>query len=324
MLVVASHGMQNESNVFIIPTQANCNDKLNLERTCVSHLTVLEYLNECLDDKARHASGIIKELIFLLIMDMCRVPGQISLTKPMSDPEQNKGPRCWSIRYSTSRGSVAADGAQGSHSPLVLGLLDKKSGIFALSVSLEQGIKNACKAVEELSGIDTRQRPTDMNLRLLGNFTLRKPERPRSLSEGAVPVNTAKAFLHEEEVQLRVSFAVPQTLDARECRGLIGLPEGLTALTALQMLGSVQECKRLTEVPGGLSALTALQTLDLTLCGGLRGLPEGLCALTALKTLDLTRCEGLRGLPEGLSALTALQTLNLYRCRGLRGLPEGL
>jgi hypothetical protein len=68
---------------------------------------------------------------------------------------------------------VAADGQQGSHSPLVLGLLDRQSGIFAPGVSLEQGIKNACKAVEELSGVHIRQSPTDMKLYHVRDFFLK-------------------------------------------------------------------------------------------------------------------------------------------------------
>ncbi len=42
----------------------------------------------------------------------------------------------------------------------------------------------------------------------------------------------------------------------------------------------LSECKGLTGLPEGLSALTALQTLDLS--GWLTGLPQGLSALTAL------------------------------------------
>ncbi len=163
MLVVASHGMQHESNVFIIPAQAKCDSKLNLERTCVSHLRVLEYLNECLDIKARRcAMSQNQELKFLLIMDMYRVPGEFEfpLTQTISEPKQKNAPRCWSICYSTSRGSVAADGARGSHSPLVLGLLDPESGIFAPGVSLKEGIEHACNVVETQSGVGPGQSPT--------------------------------------------------------------------------------------------------------------------------------------------------------------------
>jgi hypothetical protein len=49
-------------------------------------------------------------------------------------------------------------------------------------------------------------------------------------------------------------------LDPGDCKGLTGLTKGLSALTALQMLG-LQECKWLTALPEGLSALTALKTL---------------------------------------------------------------
>ena len=95
----------------------------------------------------------------MLIMDMCRVPGEFALTNTISEPDQNKAPECWSICYSTSRGSVAADGAPGSHSPLVLGLLDPQSGIFAPGVSLKEGIGHACSVVEEQSGVDTVKVP---------------------------------------------------------------------------------------------------------------------------------------------------------------------
>ena len=87
---------------------------------------------------------------------------------------------------------MAADGQQGSHSPLVLGLLDRQSGIFAPGVSLEQGIKNACKAVEELSGVDIRQSPTDMKLYHVRDFTLHPAaaERTQDVSEGAGSADT--------------------------------------------------------------------------------------------------------------------------------------
>ena len=95
MLVVASHGMQHESNVFIIPAQAKCNSKLSLKNNCLSHMTVLEYLNECLDVKTRRATGM-KDLKFVLIMDMCRVPGEFefALTQTISEPEHNNAPVC--------------------------------------------------------------------------------------------------------------------------------------------------------------------------------------------------------------------------------------
>ena len=87
---------------------------------------------------------------------------------------------------------MAADGKQGSHSPLVLGLLDRQSGIFAPGVSLEQGIKNACEAVEDLSGVDIRQSPTDMKLYHVRDFTLHPAaaERPQDVSEGAGSADT--------------------------------------------------------------------------------------------------------------------------------------
>ena len=135
--------MQHDSNVFLIPTKAKCDDEMDLEDKCLSHIRVLEYLRKFLDEPARGTVYKPKSVKFVLIMDVCRVPGEFTLTDKISEPDQKKAPGCWSICYSTSRGSVAADGQQGSHSPLVLGLLDRQSGIFAPGVSLEQGIKNA-------------------------------------------------------------------------------------------------------------------------------------------------------------------------------------
>jgi hypothetical protein len=122
-----------------------------------------------LDSSARKA---LKEVKFVLIMDMCRVPGEFSLKDKISDPDQDKAPGCWSICYSTSRGTVAVDGDQGSHSPLVLGLLDPQSGIFAPGVSLEQGIKNACESVERKSGVGIQQRPIKINIDPLGDVIM--------------------------------------------------------------------------------------------------------------------------------------------------------
>jgi hypothetical protein len=50
-LVLARHGMQHESNVFLVPTKAKCNSKIHLEDNCLSHTRVLEYLHECLDER---------------------------------------------------------------------------------------------------------------------------------------------------------------------------------------------------------------------------------------------------------------------------------
>ncbi len=54
---------------------------------------------------------------------------------------------------------MAADGAPASHSPLVRGLFDPQSDIFASDVSLKEGIEHACSVVEEQSGVDTWQSP---------------------------------------------------------------------------------------------------------------------------------------------------------------------
>ncbi len=80
-------------------------------------------------------------------------------------------------------------------------------------------------------------------------------------------------------------------------------------------------CTGLTRLPEGLSALTALQTLDLSQCRRLRGLADGLSALTALQTLGLSSCMRLQELPPSLADLTPLTSLNVQNCTALHSPP---
>jgi hypothetical protein len=175
-LVLGGHGMQHDSNVFLIPARAECDSEKKLKDNCLSHMTVLKCMLDDLDSLARQE---LKEVKFVLIMDMCRDPGAFDRTDTIGEPDQNKAPGRWCICYSTSRGSSAADGAPGSNSPLVLGLMDPQSGIFAPGVSLYQGIIHACESVEKLSGVDMRQRSINVNIHYLGNVVLQA----RPLSE---------------------------------------------------------------------------------------------------------------------------------------------
>jgi hypothetical protein len=63
-------------------------------------------------------------------------------------------------------------------------------------------------------------------------------------------------------------------------------PGAVMGTRRLRKCATARGCR----VPEGLSALTALQTLNLYRCRGLTGLPEGLSALTVLQTLDLFWC----------------------------------
>ena len=92
MVVAAGHGMQHDSNVFLIPAKAKCDDKLDLEEKCLSHTRVLEYLREILDKPAREK---VKEVKFVLILDMCRNPGAFDLTGTISEPNIDNAPGCW-------------------------------------------------------------------------------------------------------------------------------------------------------------------------------------------------------------------------------------
>ena len=190
MVVAAGHGMQHDSNVFLVPAKAKCDDKMDLEGKCLSHTRVLQYLREILDKRARDACPP-KEVKFVLIMDMCRNPGAFDLTGTISEPDRSEAPGCWCICYSTSRGSLAADGAPGSNSPLVLGLMDPHSGIFAPGVSLAQGIINACESLGKLSGVDMRQCPIKVNIDCLGNVILQARPLSQEVREVAGSADTA-------------------------------------------------------------------------------------------------------------------------------------
>jgi hypothetical protein len=102
MLLLGGHGMQHDSNVFLIPTKAKCDDEMDLEDKCLSHIRVLEYLRKFLDEPARGIVHQPKSVKFVLIMDVCRVPGEFTLTDKISETDQKKAPGCWSICYSTS------------------------------------------------------------------------------------------------------------------------------------------------------------------------------------------------------------------------------
>jgi hypothetical protein len=216
MVVAAGHGMQHDSNVFLIPAKAKFDDK-NLEEKCLSHTKVLEYLREILD---KHARENVKEVKFVLIMDVCRDPGAFERTDTIGEPDRNnKAPGCWCICYSTSRGSSAADGAPGSNGPLFLGLMDPQSGIFAPGVSLEQGIKNACESVEKLSGVVMRQRPINVNIHYLGNVILQK----RPGGDGSANTHTSQyeivAYLKKRGLQ-RIAERLSEELYLEEIEDL--------------------------------------------------------------------------------------------------------
>jgi len=180
---LAGHGVQAGTHVYLIPAKAASADETDLKEDCLSHLTVFEWLHQFLDAPAK---DLYKRVKFVVILDVCRVAGASDgeCAGPISlDPEQVKEPRSWSLCYSTARGSVAADGDLGSHSPLALGLLDGQTGIFARGVSLKQGIENACAAVRER----TRQSPIANALDALGDFMLQESLRRERASDGDAP-----------------------------------------------------------------------------------------------------------------------------------------
>ena len=235
------------SNVFLIPARAKVDNKMDLKDKCLSHIRVLEYLRNLPDATARDAHPL-KEVKFVLILDMCWVPGkfEFAITDTISELDEKKAPGYWSMFYSTSRGSVAEDGEQGSHSPMALGLLDPQSGIFAPGVSLEQGIKNACESVEKMSSVDMRQRPIKINIDCLGNVILQ--EQPLEVIEGAGYADTATsqyeivAYLKRRGLD-SIAERVSEELGLEEIEDLRYVKTG--GLDKLEWLKDVQKAKML-------------------------------------------------------------------------------
>lgn len=62
-------------------------------------------------------------------------------------------------------------------------------------------------------------------------------------------------------------------------------------------------CDQLTHLPEGISALTQLEVLDLTGCGRLECLPPNIGELPSLRRLNLRGCTKLKELPQGLNNL---------------------
>jgi hypothetical protein len=79
LIFLAGHGRQQNSNVFLIPARTKCDNQMDLEDKGLSHIRVLEYLRNLLDATARNAHPP-KEVKFVLILDMCRVPGEFDCT----------------------------------------------------------------------------------------------------------------------------------------------------------------------------------------------------------------------------------------------------
>jgi ribosomal protein S18 acetylase RimI-like enzyme len=105
---------------------------------------------------------------------------------------------------------VAADGCVNvarhhERSPLVLGLLDQNEGIFALGVSMQKGIENACKFVCHYSNTDIRQHPINIALDYLGDFFLRPASSDNPClgsSETGIQVHNRKRDIDEDLMSL--------------------------------------------------------------------------------------------------------------------------
>mmetsp|Transcript_36738 Transcript_36738/g.59262 ORF Transcript_36738/g.59262 Transcript_36738/m.59262 type:complete len:500 (-) Transcript_36738:39-1538(-) len=144
LIYQAGHGMQVHNDVYLIPASAACSDAHALKQTCLSHLDVFEWLWQFVDTPAK---DLRTKVHFMQILDICR--DRVAQDTSVLDPDASAAPELWSICFSTSHGSVAADGDSNSHSPMAQALLDPAEGIFAPGVSLRQGIENACQHIRQ-------------------------------------------------------------------------------------------------------------------------------------------------------------------------------
>ena len=94
IIFYAGHGFQVDSNLFLIPTGADYRDAAGCQNTCTSHLTVLKWLKEFLDDPAKDLrySSDRPPVRFLLAFDMCRELLGAIASLVAAEPEQQSAP----------------------------------------------------------------------------------------------------------------------------------------------------------------------------------------------------------------------------------------
>jgi hypothetical protein len=134
-IIFNCHGMQIGATVYLLPEGVDPNDQHC--RPDKEFFALSDIFHSCheFDSHARRLENP-HVVTFVVIVDACREFCQKDFASLASslDPESSKTPIKWALCFSCSRDSVAMDGRDGEHSPFAQGLLDRKSGIFALGV----------------------------------------------------------------------------------------------------------------------------------------------------------------------------------------------
>jgi len=171
VLHYAGHGIQTkEKKVYLVPGNARTDHPDDLERECLSLDTLMRTLRQELDEPVLQKFGEARAIVFLVVLDACRVPGpNRSFDGALAcEPAPESAPLRYTIVFSCSRTTTASDGPSGGHSPFVRALLDAKHGIFAEGVSLQTAIANVSNALPQA------QAPISMKLEVLPqNFCIR-------------------------------------------------------------------------------------------------------------------------------------------------------
>jgi len=164
VLHYAGHGIQTkEKKVYLVPGNARTDHPDDLERECLSLDTLMRTLRQELDEPVLQKFGEARAIVFLVVLDACRVPGpNRSFDGALAcEPAPESAPLRYTIVFSCSRTTTASDGPSGEHSPFVRALLDAKHGIFAEGVSLHAAIANVSNALPQA------QAPISMKLEAL-------------------------------------------------------------------------------------------------------------------------------------------------------------
>jgi hypothetical protein len=120
---------------------------------------LLQLLRDKLDLPVRQKLGEERAIVFLVVMDSCRIAkedprGHSALA---FEPAPGSAPLKYTLYFSCSRTTTASDGPSGGHSPFAQALLDAQHGFFAEGVTLQDAIANVSRAVEKKG----RQKPVE-------------------------------------------------------------------------------------------------------------------------------------------------------------------
>ena len=141
--------------MYLVPGSARAHHPDDLQHECLSLDTLMRTLRQELDEPVRQKHGEARAIVFLVVLDTCRVNGpDRSLDGALScEPAPESAPLKYTIVFSCRRTTAASDGPSGGHSPFARALLDATRGIFAEGVSLHTAISNMSNVLPQAQAL---------------------------------------------------------------------------------------------------------------------------------------------------------------------------